>query len=78
MLGIHIYRQDSLTAAVRELARCKLDRVSVQEIRWDKEDYNFFYGKGDENHQLGTECFVHHRIVSAVKGAEFVSIGCHI
>jgi hypothetical protein len=34
--------------------------VGVQEVRWDKEgtvkveDYSFFYGKGNENHQLGT------------------------
>ena len=32
-----------------------------------------FYGKVTENHQLGTGGFVHHRIVSAVKTAEFVS-----
>jgi hypothetical protein len=31
--------------------------VGVQEVRWDKGgtvrvgDYNFFYGKGNENHQ---------------------------
>ena len=36
-------------------------------------DYNFFYGKGNENHQLGTESIVRHRIVSAVESAEFVS-----
>ena len=35
-------------------------------------DYNFSYVKGNKN-QLGKEVFVQHRIVSAVKRAEFVS-----
>jgi len=49
-----------LKAAARELARYKLDVVGVQEVRCDKGgtvragDYDFFYGKGNENHQLGT------------------------
>jgi hypothetical protein len=55
-----LYRAGSLRAATRELARYKLDVVGVKEVRKDKGDtlqagnYNFFYGKGNENHQLRT------------------------
>ena len=54
--------------------------MGVQEVRWDKEgklkarDYNFFYGKGNENHQSGKGVFVHHRIVSSVKRVECVRV----
>ena len=74
----------SLTAAARELARHKLDLPGVLEIRWDKGgtvtagDYNFFYGKRNENHKLGTGFFVHHRRVSAVNTVGLLAIGCHI
>jgi len=59
--------------------RYKLDVVGVQEVRWDKEgterteDYDIFYGKGNENHQLRTGLFVQRRRVSALKRVEFDS-----
>jgi hypothetical protein len=48
-------------------------------VRWNNkgneqsEKYTFFYGKGNESHQFRTGLFVHKRITSAFKGAEFVS-----
>ena len=36
-------------------------------------DYMLYYGKGNNNHQLGTGFFIHKGIKSAVKKVEFIS-----
>jgi exonuclease III len=79
-----LYRAGSLKAAAREAARYKSDLVCVQEVRWDKGgtvragDYNFFCGIVNDNDQLGTGYFVHHRTVSAVKRVEFLTTVYHL
>jgi hypothetical protein len=58
-----LYRSGSLTTVARELGKYKSDLEGVWKVRWDKGgmvgagDYNFFYEKGNENHQLGMGFF---------------------
>jgi hypothetical protein len=58
-----LYRAGSLMTVSRELARYKLDLVGVQEVRWEgggikpMGEYTFLYGKGNENHAVGTVFF---------------------
>ena len=75
-----LYSAGSVTATARELARYKLDLVGMLEVRGDKRgtvrarDYNFLYGKGNENRYLGTGFFVHQIITSAIKKVKFFSV----
>jgi hypothetical protein len=53
-----VYMAGLLKTAARELGKCKLDSVGVQEVRWEKggtertHDYRptCFYGEGNEGH----------------------------
>jgi hypothetical protein len=73
-----MYRSSSLTTVARELVRHKLDFVGIQ-VRWDiggmlrARDYIFFLWKRKQKSSTGNRIFVHQRIVSTVKTAEFPS-----
>jgi hypothetical protein len=69
--------------ASRELARYKLDLVGVQEVRWEgggtepAGEYIFFYGKGNENHELGTGSLCISKSYQPLRGLSLLVIGCH-
>jgi exonuclease III len=74
-----LYGAESRKTVASELANYKLDRVTVQEVKWDKGSYQptncytFFYGYGSANHHLRTDFIAHNGIISAVKMVEFIS-----
>jgi hypothetical protein len=74
-----LYRAGLLMTVAEEISKYKLELVGAQKVRWDRggteqeDEYTFFCGKGNENHELGTGFFVHKRIISTVKRVEFVN-----
>jgi hypothetical protein len=61
MLGRSLYRSGSFTTVARELARCKLDLVGVQEVRWDKGGTvvvgNCIFSMGKDTSSIGNRRF---------------------
>jgi hypothetical protein len=55
-----LYRVGSLVTVSKQLSKYKLYLVGVQEVIWEGSGtklaggYTFCYGKGNENHELGT------------------------
>jgi hypothetical protein len=78
-----MYRSGSLMTVARELAKCKLDLMGLLEARWDKEgtvrarEYAFFYGKGQENHQLGTGFLCTREWYQQSRERSLLVLGCH-
>jgi hypothetical protein len=78
-----LYRAGSLKTVSRELARYKLDLVGVHGVRWEsggtepEGEYTFFYGKGNENHELGTGFLCIRESYQQLRGLSLLEIGCH-
>jgi hypothetical protein len=78
-----LYRAGSLMTVSRELARYTLDLVGVQEVRWEgggtepAGEYIFLYGKGNENHELGTSFLCIRELYQQLRELSLLVIGCN-
>jgi hypothetical protein len=67
----------------KELSKYKLHLVGVQEVRWEGggtkpvREYKFFYGKGNENHELGTSFLCIRELYQQLSGLSLLVKGCH-
>jgi hypothetical protein len=55
----------------------------VQEVRWEGNDttpageYTLFYGKGNENHEMGTGFLYIRESYQQLRGLSLLVVGCH-
>jgi hypothetical protein len=74
----------ALKTVERELGKCKLDLVAVQEVIWEKsgteqaEDFTFFYGEGNRDHLLGTGFWEVRESYQRLGEWSLLVIGCRI
>jgi hypothetical protein len=69
-----LYRIGSLKTVARELGKCKLDLVGVQEVRREKgRGLYIFLWTGEWISSVRDRFFVHKRIVSTVRRVECIS-----
>jgi hypothetical protein len=71
------YRAEPVATVSKELAKCKLDLVGLQEVRWNDGGTELAgeyisCGKGMRN-KNSVQSFVQNRIISAVTRVEFVT-----
>jgi hypothetical protein len=68
---------------LRELSRYRLDLVGVQEVTCEGSgtapagEYTFFYGKRNENHELGKGFLYIREPYQQLRGLSLLMIGCH-
>jgi hypothetical protein len=67
----------------RDLSKYKLHLVEVQEVGWEDSgtelagEYTFFYGKGNENHELGTGLLCITESYQQLRGLSVLVTECH-
>jgi exonuclease III len=78
-----MYRAVALRSIAEKISKNNLDLVGVQEVRWDGDgtesegEYTFLYGKGNENHELGTVFSYIRELCQQLRGRRSLVIGCH-
>jgi hypothetical protein len=78
-----MYTAGALRVVGKEILKYKLDLVRLQEVRWDRGgtepsgQYTFFYGEGNQNHELGTGFLYISESYRQLRGYRLLVTGCH-
>jgi hypothetical protein len=78
-----LYRAGTLIAISMKLFKYRLDLVGMQKVKWEGSStiparaYTFLYGKGNENHGLGTGFLYKGEPYQQLRGLGLLVIVCH-